>query len=67
MNVGSDGIPPNIRMDFFRFSDELQSEMGKRLQYLIPQGMRWFTAPILASIFDRKILNLDTEHFKAVG
>jgi hypothetical protein len=64
--ISSDGMPPNIRMDFFRFSDELQSEMAKKVQYLIPQGLRWLTGPILSSIFDKKLLNLDTEHFKGV-
>ncbi len=65
--ISSEGMPPNIRMDFFRFSDELQSEMAKKLQYLIPQGLRWFTGPILSSVFDKKLLNLDTEHFKGVS
>lgn len=54
----------HIRTDFFRYSDELRSEIARRLNYLVPQGLRWITFPIFSSIFDKKLLNLDTEHFK---
>lgn len=56
--------PEAIRMDFFRYSEELKSEIARRLHYLVPQGIRWITFPLFSSIFDSKILNLDTEHFK---
>lgn len=55
-----------LRIDFFRYSEELKSEVARRLNYLVPQGLRWLTFPIFSSIFDKKILNLDTEHFKKV-
>lgn len=58
--------PDSIRTDFFRFSNELKSEIARRLNYLVPQGLRWLTFPIFTSIFEKKILNLDTEHFKKV-
>ena len=41
--------------------------MARRLNYFVPQGMRWITQPIFGYIFDKKILNLDTEHLKQVG
>lgn len=40
------------------------SSVFDRLNYLVPQGLRFITSPIFSSIFDKKILNLDTEHFK---
>ncbi len=49
------------------YSEELKSEMARRLNYFVPQGMRWITQPIFGYIFDKKILNLDTEHLKQVG
>jgi predicted acylesterase/phospholipase RssA len=66
--LSTDGknLPSGLRTDFFRFSEELKSEMARKLNYLVPQGLRWITHPIFASLFDRKILNLDTEHFKKV-
>eukprot|EP01038_Epipyxis_sp_PR26KG_P015029 gene15029-20222_t len=53
-----------IPLNFFEFSDELKSDVAKQLQYLVPQGLRWITGPIFTSIFDKKILNMSTEHFK---
>jgi hypothetical protein len=41
--------------------------MARRLNYFVPQGLRWITQPIFGYIFDKKILNLDTEHLKQVG
>lgn len=60
------GAASKIRMDFFLFSDVLNSEVAKKLQYLVPQSLRWLSQPLLSSIFDKKILNLDTDHFKSV-
>jgi hypothetical protein len=40
--------------------------MARRLNYFVPQGLRWITQPIFGYIFDKKILNLDTEHLKQV-
>ena len=54
------------RLDLFRYSTELKSEMARRLNYLVPPGLRWITQPIFSSIFDKKIMNYDTEHFKKV-
>lgn len=59
-----DKLPTGLRTDFFRMSDELKSEMARKINYLVPQGLRWLTSPILSSLFDKKLLNLDTEHFK---
>lgn len=50
----------------YRYSEELKSEMARRLNYFVPQGLRWITQPIFGYIFDQKILNLDTEHLKQV-
>ncbi len=60
-------VPEGIRTDFFRISYELKSEVARRLNYLVPQIFRPVSSAILSSIFDKKILNLDTEHFKKVG
>jgi predicted acylesterase/phospholipase RssA len=62
-----DDLPVGLRTDFFRISMELQSEFARRVLYLLPTGIRWIFHPILCSIFDKKILNLDTEHFKKVN
>jgi TAG lipase/steryl ester hydrolase/phospholipase A2/LPA acyltransferase len=59
-----DDLPTGLRTDFFRFSSDLKSEAARRINYLFPQGLRWIVHPFLASLFDKKILNLDTEHFK---
>ena len=40
---------------------------ARRIQYFIPYGLRWLTSPIFSMLFDKKLLNLDTEHFKEVG
>jgi len=29
-------------------------------------GLRWITNPLFSYVFDKKILNLDTEHLKEV-
>jgi hypothetical protein len=63
---GGTGPPEAIRTDFFRYSNELKSEIARRLNYLVPLGLRWITFPMFSSIFEKKILNLDTEHFKKV-
>lgn len=60
-------VPDGIRTDFFRISYELKSEVARRLNYLVPQVFRPVSSAILSSIFDKKILNLDTEHFKKVS
>ena len=39
---------------------------ARRIQYFIPYGLRWLTSPIFSMLFDKKLLNLDTEHFKEV-
>ncbi len=65
-----DDIPSIVevnRLDLFRYSTELKSEMARRLNYLVPPGLRWITQPIFSSIFDKKIMNYDTDHFKKVS
>ena len=59
-------LPAALRTDFFRYSHELRSEMARRINFLLPEGLRWVFHPLLSSLFDKKILNLDTEHFKKV-
>ena len=39
---------------------------ARKIQYFIPYGLRWLTSPIFSMLFDKKLLNLDTEHFKDV-
>lgn len=63
---GEDKLPDEFRTDFFRISDEVKSEMGRRLNYFMPQGLRWLSSPIFSFLFDKKLLNLDTDHFKKV-
>mmetsp|Transcript_795 Transcript_795/g.1203 ORF Transcript_795/g.1203 Transcript_795/m.1203 type:complete len:869 (-) Transcript_795:244-2850(-) len=57
-------LPDGVRTDFFRYSEELKSELARKLNYFVPQGLRWLTLPVFSSVFDRKLLNLDTEHLK---
>lgn len=52
--------------EFFRLSTKLQSPMANRIQKLIPSSYHWLSARLLAFIFDGKLFNLDTEHFKRV-
>jgi hypothetical protein len=58
--------PLHLYLHLYRYSEELKSEMARRLNYFVPQGLRWITQPIFGYIFDKKILNLDTEHLKQV-
>lgn len=62
----SDCADAYYRCNTNRYSEELKSEMARRLNYFVPQGLRWITQPIFGYIFDKKILNLDTEHLKQV-
>jgi TAG lipase/steryl ester hydrolase/phospholipase A2/LPA acyltransferase len=64
---GERSLPDDFHLDFFRFSNEIKSKIGRKMQYLVPQGLRWLTSPIFTMLFDKKILNLDTEHFKNVN
>ena len=38
--------------------------MARKYNYFVPQGLRWITFPLFSYIFDKKVLNLDTEHLK---
>lgn len=55
-----------FRRDFFRYSNIPTSNIAKKLQTLIPENLRWIGDILLSFIFDGKIVNLDTEHFKRV-
>ena len=55
-----------FRRDFFRYSSVPTSSIAKKLQKLIPENLRWIGDILLCFIFDGKIVNLDTEHFKRV-
>lgn len=59
-------VPNGISLEFFRYSNELQNETARKLNYLVPVSLRWITHPLLALIFDKKLLSMDTEHFKTV-
>ena len=55
-----------FRRDFFRYSSVPNSTIAKKLQKFVPLNLRWIADTILCFIFDGKIVNLDTEHFKRV-
>jgi TAG lipase/steryl ester hydrolase/phospholipase A2/LPA acyltransferase len=57
---------PGFETNFFRYSDRFHSKLATKLQYMVPQQIRWLTQPILSALFDKKVLNLDTTHFKEI-
>lgn len=54
------------RTDFFKHSTTLTSSIGKKIQQLLPQSLYTFGSWLLSVIFDGKIFNLDSKHFKRV-
>lgn len=64
----ADGLnfPPGFRLDFFRYHEEPQTKIAKKLHYIVPNSLRWLSMPILSFFFEKKILSLDTEHLKEV-
>jgi hypothetical protein len=56
-----------MRRDYFRFSTELKSRVARQIQSIIPQALRFLFDPWLSMIFEGKLLNIDTEHFKRVS
>jgi hypothetical protein len=44
----------------------LRSRVANVINSLVPRSLHWITSPVLALLFDRKILNCDTEHIKQV-
>ena len=44
---------------------EINSPTGRQLQRILPTWLRKFLDPLLGLLFDNKVVNLDTEHFKA--
>jgi predicted acylesterase/phospholipase RssA len=64
LNCSDTVVPDGISLEFFRYSTELKSEMARKLNYLVPVGLRWITLPIFSMLFDKKVLNMDTEYFK---
>ena len=65
-------LNPNIerqlqmRRDYFKISTQLKSRVGRQIQSIIPQALRFLFDPLLSMIFEGKLINLDTEHFKRV-
>lgn len=51
---------------FFKYSNRINSETGRWIQYHTPRSLRWVVDPLLSMIFDKKIINLDSEYFKSV-
>lgn len=54
----------NFRLDYFRHGTHLDSKIARKLESLLPQSWRHIGNRILSLIFDGKIFNLDTEHFR---
>jgi predicted acylesterase/phospholipase RssA len=54
----------SIRRDYFLQHSVIHSPTGQLFQKLIPSSVKWLFDPILALLFDFKLVNLDTEHFK---
>lgn len=51
---------------FFKTSTEIQSKTGKWILYHSPKWLHCILNPLFSLIFDKKIVNLDTEYFKKV-
>ena len=56
----------SFRRDFFMPRADVDSPTGKQLQRLLPLWLRKYLDPLLGLLFDNKVVNLDTEHFKQV-
>lgn len=54
------------RRDYFKFSDKIKSPLGNIAQSIIPQSLRWAANPLIALLFDGKLLNLDVKHLSEV-
>ena len=55
----------SFRRDFFLQKTEVDSPTGRQIQRLLPLWLRTLLDPLLGLLFDNKVVNLDTEHFKA--
>eukprot|EP01035_Chromulina_nebulosa_P019747 gene19747-25679_t len=64
--LDSDSNLLQFRYQFFKYSTEVKSPTGKWILYYTPKIFKPLFQPILSLIFDKKIINLDTEHFKKV-
>lgn len=62
--IFSYGDLSNFRLDYFRHGMHLDSKIAKKLESLLPDSWRLVGNRILSIIFDGKIFNLDTEHFR---
>ncbi len=67
LSAVDDGSPAKLRIDFFKFSNKLKSKMANQIQFLLPTWIHWLSGPILSSVFDKKLLNLDSEHLQGVS
>jgi TAG lipase/steryl ester hydrolase/phospholipase A2/LPA acyltransferase len=56
----------SFRRDYFQQKTDVDSPAGRQVQRLLPTWVRRFADPWLSLVFDNKIVNLDTEHFKSV-
>ncbi len=54
------------RTDFFKHSTTLNSSIGKKIQRFLPKSLYTFGSWLLSLIFDGKLFNLDSKHFKRV-
>lgn len=53
-----------MKRDFFVMSNKIKSPTGRLIQHYTPEFLRPLVNPVLSFLFDRKLLNLDTEAFK---
>jgi len=58
-----------FRRDFFRlnFAQRSDDHFSSRLQYMLPQSLRWISDALLSLVVDRRsLLAMDTDHLKNV-
>ena len=55
----------DFRVDFLRIDSKITSPWGRKLQQWTPKSLRFLVNPILSLLFDKKLVNIDREHFKS--
>ena len=63
ISEGDDVEEPWARC-FFKISNELKSPLGQFVQSYTPNCLRWLADPVLSFLFDGKLINVDSQHFR---
>ena len=63
VSEGDDVEEPWARC-FFKISNELKSPLGQFVQSYTPNCLRWLADPVLSFMFDGKLINVDSQHFR---